>query len=79
MAKVDEGSAGDIECVMPAIRVLVLVSLLYPLEDLEKGFELDFSISQVDVFKATLVALSAASKLEHKAEEEVIDGIMALK
>ena len=48
---------------MPAIRVLVLVSLLYPLEDLEERFELDFSISQVDVFKTTLVALTPTFQL----------------
>ena len=64
---------------MPTVRVLIFVILLNPLEDLEEAFKLDLSVGQVDVFEATLVAFSATSKLEHKAEEEVIVGIIALK
>lgn len=34
VAQVDEGATGDVECVVPALWVIVLIRLLYPSEDL---------------------------------------------
>ena len=45
MSKVDKGAAGDIECIVPTVRVLVLPRLLDPLKDLEEGLELNLTVS----------------------------------
>ena len=67
VAKVDEGATGDIECIMPAIRIFVLPLSLDPLEDLEEGMAFNLPICQVSCFKAALVSfVSTCSLYESK-------------
>ena len=63
MAQIDEGATGDVECVMPAVRVFVLPRLLDPFEDLKERLELDLAIRQVNVLQTTLVSFTSAFKL----------------
>ena len=66
MSQIYKSSPRIIEGVVPSVRVLIFVSLLNPLEYLEEGLELNFAVSQVDVFEAALVAFSAAFNLNSK-------------
>lgn len=60
MAEVNKSAAWDIEGVVPAVGVFVLLCLLDPLKDLEEGLELYFAVGEVDLFQATLVTLTSA-------------------
>lgn len=44
MSEVDEGATWVVEGVVPAVRVLILIRLLDPLEDLEERLEFDLAI-----------------------------------
>ena len=48
MTQVNESAAWYVECVVPAVGILVLPRLLDPLEDLEEGLKFDFTVRQVD-------------------------------
>ena len=63
VTKVDEGAARDIVGIMPAVRILIFVSLLDPLEDLEERLEFNLSIGQVNLFQATLASLTSTFNL----------------
>ena len=65
MAEVDEGAAWVIEGIMLALRVIVLILLLDPSEDLAKRSKLDLAISQANFFEAFLVALSPTLCLQN--------------
>ena len=63
VTKVDEGAARDIVGIMPAVRILIFVSLLDPLEDLEERLEFNLSIGQVNLLQATLASLTSTFNL----------------
>lgn len=46
VAQIDEGTARHIERIMPAVRILIFVRPLDPLEDLEKGVELELTVRE---------------------------------
>ena len=63
VTQVDEGAARDIVGIMPAVRILIFVSLLDPLEDLEERLEFNLSIGQVNLLQATLASLTSTFNL----------------
>ena len=65
MTQVNESAAWHVECVVPAVGILVLPCLLDPLEDLEEGLKFDFTVRQVDALQTAFVTLSSTFKL-HK-------------
>ena len=48
VAQINESATWDIKGVVPAVRVSVFPFFLDPFEDLEEGFKLYLSVSQVD-------------------------------
>ena len=66
MTQVDESATWHVECVVPAVGILVLPRLLDPLEDLEEGLKFNFTVCQVDTLQTAFVTLSSTFKL-HKA------------
>ena len=63
VTKVDEGAARDIVGIMPAVRILIFISLLDPLEDLEERLEFNLSIGQVNLLQAALTSLTSTFNL----------------
>ena len=63
VTQVDEGAARDIVGIMPAVRILIFVSLLDPLEDLEERLEFNLSIGQVNLLQAALTSLTSTFNL----------------
>ena len=64
VAKVDESAARHIESIVPAVWIVVFVSLLDPSEDLDKRIELNLTISQVDIFLTACIALTSTLCLQ---------------
>jgi len=59
----------DIKGVVPAVRVSVFPFFLDPFEDLEEGFKLDLTISQIDFLEAFLVPLAPTLRLAYRTGE----------
>ena len=59
VTQVDEGAARDVVGIVPAVRILIFVSLLDPLEDLEERLEFNLSIGQVNLLQAALISLTS--------------------
>ena len=59
MTQVNESATWHVECVVPAVGILVLPRLLDPLEDLEEGLEFNLTVSEADVLEAFVIPLSS--------------------
>ena len=57
MANIDERASWYVERIMPTVGILVLLSLLNPLEDLEEGLEFNLTIGKADVLEAFVISL----------------------
>ena len=76
MAQVDESTAGRIERVVPAVRVLVPERLLDPLEHLEERLELYLAVGQVNLLEASFVAFPPTLGLfENKRARIIINTV----
>ena len=59
VTQVDEGAARDVIGIVPTVWILIFVSLLDPLEDLEERLEFNLSIGQVNLLQAALISLTS--------------------
>ena len=65
VTQVDEGAARDVVGIVPAVWILIFVSLLDPLEDLEERLEFNLSIGQVNLLQAALTSLTSTFNLHN--------------
>ena len=63
VTQINKGATWDIKGVVPAVRVPVFPFFLDPFEDLEEGFKLYLSVSQVNFLEAFLVPLAPTLSL----------------
>lgn len=70
MPKVDKSAAGDIEGIVPAVRVSVLPFFLYPLDALVEGREFNLAIRQINVFQSSLVPFTPALRLKKEIQSD---------
>ena len=70
MPKVDKSAAGDIEGIVPAVRISVFPFLLYPLDALVEGCEFYLAIRQINVFESSLVPFASALCLKKEIQSD---------